>query len=180
VRQLEIGPGRERLPGFETLNVIRTPTTDHVGDARKLPFPDGAFDLVYSSHCIEHLEWFDIEAAVREWSRILKPGGTLEIFTVDALALMRGLVVLEDTGEWTGPKVGAWRQGLTKGDPYLWAVGRLMNYPKNAQEFHRALITPGYLRRCMEGAGIRDIVGLTEERGHRHGPISFGLRGVKS
>lgn len=37
--------------------------------------PDGKYDFVYSSHCLEHLDspWM----ALRNWWRILKPGGYL-------------------------------------------------------------------------------------------------------
>lgn len=184
MRQLEIGPGAERLPGFETLNIVRTPATDHVGDARNPPFEDCTFDLVYSSHCIEHIDWFDVEETIREWARILKPGGVLEVFTANGLALMKAIVRLEETGEWTGPdSYLTWRQDLVKADPYNWAVGRIMNYAKKGSVFHlhRAIITPGFLRRCFERAGLSQIEPMTnaETRGRGHGWINFGLRGHK-
>ncbi|HEY6509262.1 MAG TPA: class I SAM-dependent methyltransferase [Vicinamibacterales bacterium] len=43
------------------------------GDACALPFPDGAFDLVVSSECIEHT--VAPLAAVREIRRVVRPGG---------------------------------------------------------------------------------------------------------
>lgn len=183
MRRLEIGPGKERLPGFETLNRVKTPVTDHVGDARRPPFPDNTFDIVYSSHCIEHIEWYDVEQTIREWARIVKPGGHLEVFTVDALRLMKALVCLEDTGVWPGPAPGKWKSDLTKHDPYKWAVGRLMNYPKRtgAGWEHRALITPRYLRMCFGSVGLIEVTALTDEeaRGKQHGWINFGVRGTK-
>ncbi|MFC3227159.1 class I SAM-dependent methyltransferase [Marinibaculum pumilum] len=42
-------------------------------DGHRLPFPDGAFDLVYSSHVMEHVAHFDAFQA--EVMRILRPGG---------------------------------------------------------------------------------------------------------
>jgi SAM-dependent methyltransferase len=48
-------------------------------DARDLKFPDNAFDLVYSFHAIEHIP--DPEQALREMSRVLRPGGTYFIGT---------------------------------------------------------------------------------------------------
>jgi ubiquinone/menaquinone biosynthesis C-methylase UbiE len=47
-----------------------------------IPFEDGAFDLVLCSQVIEHV--LDAELAVRELSRVLRPGGTLVISTDNA------------------------------------------------------------------------------------------------
>jgi SAM-dependent methyltransferase len=42
-----------------------------------LPFPDESQDTVYTSHCLEHIS--DYRSAIREWFRVLKPGGHLII-----------------------------------------------------------------------------------------------------
>lgn len=47
------------------------------GDATKLPFDDGTFDVVYSSGVLHHVP--DMEGACREAVRVLKPGGTARI-----------------------------------------------------------------------------------------------------
>lgn len=45
------------------------------GDAMVLPFPDGAFDAVA---CLESLEFFpNLEAALLEMARVLRPGGVM-------------------------------------------------------------------------------------------------------
>ncbi len=183
MRCLEIGPGHERLPGFETLNVVRTPATDHVGDASKPPFQDATFDLVYSSHCIEHVEWFAVEATILEWARILKPGGQLEVHTVNGYAMMRALVDYEETGE-VPIRAGAWKRDLHQDDPYKWAAGRILNYQRKCEGgthwMHRAILTPRYMRRCFEQAGLTDLEVVAEPRGpKKHKAINMGLRGRK-
>lgn len=46
-------------------------------DASALPFDSGAFYTVYTSHLLEHV--VDPAAAIREWWRVLAPGGHLII-----------------------------------------------------------------------------------------------------
>lgn len=47
------------------------------GDAHRLPFPDGAFDRIIASEVLEHLP--DDAGALRELSRVLRPGGTIAV-----------------------------------------------------------------------------------------------------
>lgn len=185
---LEIGPGNERIPGFKTLNAVKTPITDYVGDARRPPLGHGQWDLIYSSHCIEHIDWWDIKSTIEAWARLLTVGGKLEVFTVDGYKLMKALVHLEETGEWIGPGIGTWKEDLTKRDPYTWAVGRMLNYPKKTRAdsaghywMHRAILTPNYLKRCFEEAGLVNIERLNsgDVRGKDHGWINMGFRGEK-
>ncbi|TYB95499.1 demethylmenaquinone methyltransferase [Micromonospora sp. WP24] len=47
------------------------------GDALRLPFPDGAFDAVTTSFALRNV--VDLEAALREFARIVRPGGQLVV-----------------------------------------------------------------------------------------------------
>lgn len=184
MRFLEIGPKKGKLPGFETLDAVRSPIVDHVADCRKMPFRDASFDLVYSSHVIEHIEQFEVESTIAEWVRVLKPGGTLEVHTLDANRLMKALIHLDETGEWTGPTPASWRFEQHQGDPYLWCALRIMNFPKGGSvyQMHRSLITPNFLARCFTRAGLTDLAPLTRDdaRGSKHPAfINLGLKGAK-
>jgi len=52
------------------------------GDARQLPFADGAFDRVIASEVMEHID--DDDTAMAELTRVLRPGGTIAV-TVPSL-----------------------------------------------------------------------------------------------
>lgn len=54
-------------------------------DAARLPFGDSSFDLIVSNHSLEHFP--ELEVAVREMGRVLKPGGALYIAVPDATTL---------------------------------------------------------------------------------------------
>lgn len=66
---LDIGPGLvDQVTG-------RLHCQGTVGDACCLPFPDGSFDYVISSECIEHTN--DPKKAIAEMCRVCRPGGTV-------------------------------------------------------------------------------------------------------
>ena len=66
-----------QLEGVEKLVELKD------GDARKLPFPDGTFDVALSSWALHNIyERQGREAAVREILRVLKPGGRLVIIDI--------------------------------------------------------------------------------------------------
>ena len=79
-RYLHIGCGNVILPKpFENLDTRPLEGVDHVSEAFPLPFEDNTFDLVYSSHVLEHFEKINTQAIVNEWVRILKPGGMIRL-----------------------------------------------------------------------------------------------------
>lgn len=48
-----------------------------------LPFPDDSFDAIYSYHILEHLTPEAGLRVMREWRRVLKPGGICRVSTPD-------------------------------------------------------------------------------------------------
>jgi len=83
-RRLHIG-GREKRDGWEILNILPGPDVDHVGDAVDLSrFADGSFAEVYASHVLEHFDYRQgLALALREWFRVLAPGGVLKLSVPD-------------------------------------------------------------------------------------------------
>lgn len=45
--------------------------------------------LLYASHVLEHIPWYKTEEVLREWVRVLKPGGVLEVWVPDRLKYAR-------------------------------------------------------------------------------------------
>lgn len=182
-RYLEIGPGKERIPGFETLNAVWTRNTDFVVDAsKKLPFKDKTFDLIYASHVLEHLPWYKIENTLTEIHRILKPGGIIEIWVPDGFKLIQFMINAEEGTEiYDFPN--SWFQNYVKSNAYLWANGQLLyglntSYPS----WHKTIFTNKMLRNLLFDVGFIkvDTMENSEVRGYDHGWINLGVRAYKN
>ena len=61
---------------------LSTPVDLRVGDARSLPFADGAFDAVYTSFTLELFPAEDIPVVLAESRRTLKPGGGISVVSM--------------------------------------------------------------------------------------------------
>jgi len=84
---LEIGCGNIKdYADSICLDIRLTNKVDVLADARHLPFIEGCFSLVYSSHTIEHFSHREQTRVLTEWIRVLHEGGKLEIKCPDLRA----------------------------------------------------------------------------------------------
>lgn len=186
-RKLEIGPGAYPLSGFESLNVVGGLYVDYVWNAAQpLPFDDGLFELIYASHVLEHIPWYQTVKTLREWGRILKPGGVLEVWVPDGLKICQAFVNAETAGGLTFLEDG-WSRFNEDHDPCTWASGRIFTYGDgkgtvNHPNWHRALFSERRLRQLFEQAGFENIRRMSpdEVRGVSHGWINMGICGQKA
>jgi len=185
-RRLEIGPDEKRIDGFETLNVLNLPNVDYVWNAiEPLPFPNNVFDLIYSSHTLEHIPWFLVESVLADWVSKLRPGGSLEIWVPDGLKIASAFVEAEivKSTEWTDD---GWFRFNEKKDPCKWASGRLFTYGDGTANvghpnWHRAVFSERYLSKLFEEAGLVNIERMPNSRvrGYDHGWINLGVSALK-
>lgn len=82
--RLHIG-GVEVRDGWKILNIAPGPGVDFVGPCDDLSrFPSGSVDEIYASHVLEHLSHIEeLPRALREWHRVLRPGGRAMISVPD-------------------------------------------------------------------------------------------------
>jgi predicted SAM-dependent methyltransferase len=83
-RKLHIG-GWVKADGWEILDANAAPHVDHVCNANDLSrFADGTFAEIYASHVVEHLDFTgELQSTLKEWRRVLVPGGRVCISVPD-------------------------------------------------------------------------------------------------
>jgi SAM-dependent methyltransferase len=185
-RLLEIGPGHQRILDFETADILTRKDIDYVIDcSKKLPFKDSTYDIVYASHVLEHIAWYQVDKVLQEWVIILKPGGYLELWVPDAVKICKAFIDAEVRNN-NYIDMDGWYKFNSDKDPCVWASGRIYTYgdgngdPKSPN-WHKALFSERYLSLLMSKVGLTDIAKLdrNEIRSDDHGWINLGLRGKK-
>lgn len=91
--RLNVGAGKYNDPRFVPLD-IKTGT-----DARKLPYADNSVDHLYCSHMLEHFSFYETEAILAEFARVLKPGGLLQVAVPDAVKMAKAVIDAEAIGD---------------------------------------------------------------------------------
>ena len=79
MKLLHVGCGGQKAPlsGYEEIGLDLDPKSgaDLIGSMLDIPLEDGSVDGVYTSHTLEHVTLHDGVRALKEFVRVLKPGG---------------------------------------------------------------------------------------------------------
>ena len=85
----------------EMLRFVPAGIHTRAGSMTDLPFADSTFDFAYATESLEHA--VDIERAVHEMCRVVKPGGKL-------------VIVDKNAEHWGKLKTSAWERWFTRGE----------------------------------------------------------------
>lgn len=180
--KLEMGAGEHpSTGGFEHNDIVPYPDIEIVADCRSLLMVEsGSVTIIRAIHLLEHFRPDDAEDALREWVRLLCPGGVLEIAIPDMqkLALMavlqnitlgaflRDVYGLAKVPDLPPETIGACMLRLSKGfqDGYGWVFalqrmyGPIWAAEKEQPQAHRWGYCEDSLRLAMEAAGLEAVV----------------------
>ena len=162
--------------------------SDYIADASKtLPFKNGTFNVVYSSHTLEHIPWYQVKDVLTEWIRIIKKGGSLEIWVPDGEKICKAFIKGEKemTNKYT--KDDGWYRYNEEKDNCVWASGRIFTYGDgtgniNHPNWHHSLFSKRYLTKLFKDCGLSSIQVMknSQVRGYDHGWINLGIKGTKN
>ena len=115
------------------------------GDARRLPFADGAFDRVIASEVMEHID--DDDTAMAELTRVLRPGGTIAV-TVPSLFPEKVCWSLSE--DYHAPKVAGGHVRIYRRQQIVAMLRAAGMVPTGHHRVH-ALHSPYWWLRCLVG-----------------------------
>jgi SAM-dependent methyltransferase len=102
-----LGSGKRHIPNFIHLDIIDYPHIDHVTSIDNLSMiQDNSVDLIYNCHVLEHFKRQEVNRVLKEWHRVLKPGGTLRTSVPDFEKLVEVYQRYKDLKLIIGPLFG--------------------------------------------------------------------------
>lgn len=104
---LHAGCGPQIAAGFINLDYRWVPGVDVVWDlGRPLPFLADRFRGIITEHCLEHFDEIDLLAILREFYRVLQPGGRLRIVVPSLEIHARRYLTALDQSAGSSPAAG--------------------------------------------------------------------------
>ena len=116
-------------------------------DITKLVFKDNEIGLIYSSHVIEYFDREEVIPVLKEWRRVLRPGGILRVAVPDFEAMAKLYVGGKfPLSNFLGPLYGKMKMGM-KGP----------NEANAPTIYHKTVYDFQGLKEVLETSGFRNV-----------------------
>ncbi len=140
--KLHLGCGKRFIPGFVHVDLD---TFEHIDVQTSLDdlsmFADDSAELIYSAHTLEYFDRIEVAEVLKEWRRVLQPGGLLRLAVPDFEALVEVYREYGDLNMILGP-----------------LFGRIeVKTPQPSVFYHKTVYDFQSLKTVLEEAGFCDV-----------------------
>ncbi|WP_293351607.1 methyltransferase domain-containing protein [Phenylobacterium sp.] len=158
--KLNLGCGDKILEGFVNVDVVESRAgqkPDVICDLHQLnPFADDSADEIMAIHVVEHFWRWEVVDILKEWVRVLKPGGKMILECPNLISACQAVLADPDRATLPGAE-GQRSMWVLYGDP-RWQDPLMV---------HRWGYTPRSLAHVMHDAGLVEL---------RQEPAQYKLR----
>ena len=82
-KRLNLGCGNKFLPNYVNVDIVNIKGVDEIFDLDVIPYSDNSIAAISSEHALEHVSHDRAKNALKEWFRVLEPGGELMLYIPD-------------------------------------------------------------------------------------------------
>ncbi len=105
--KLHLGCGKKFIPGYYHVDLDTHPHIDRYANIGELGFlSDRSASVIYSCHAFEYFDRVQAKEILKEWHRVLVPGGVLRLAVPDFEGLLKVYQKTGELGRILGPMYG--------------------------------------------------------------------------
>jgi predicted SAM-dependent methyltransferase len=141
--KIHLGCWTRNIPGFVNIDLVDLPHIHYKQNIDDLSlFSDCSAELIYSSHNFEYFDRLEGEKVLKEWRRVLKPGGTLRIAVPDFDKLIEVYKTTSSIDKILGPLFGRMPINTEDGQKVL---------------YHKTVYNYDSLKKMLEECGFINV-----------------------
>lgn len=142
-RKLHLGCGPRRADGYCNVDITPRDTVDITDDVSKLTlFPDNHATAIYACHVLEHFSHEECKQVLRNWFRVLAPGGEVRISVPDIDRIVK--IYMKN-----------WEHFQT--EPHAPWIGLIYGGQTDQYDFHKTGFNFCWMRYLLKEIGFTDI-----------------------
>lgn len=141
--KLHLGCWHRYFPGWVHVDLCDMEHIDYKTGVDDLSMiPDEAADIVYASHVLEYFDRFQARDVLKEWRRVLKPGGTVRLAVPNFESITKLYQQTGDVEKCVGLLYGRMEIQTETGPQML---------------YHKTVWDFDFLKRVLEECGFGDV-----------------------
>lgn len=138
--KLHLGCGKKYIPGFIHIDALQYHHIDYCQQVDELDnFSNASASLIYACHVLEHFSRWEYIKVLKEWFRVLEPGGVLRLSVPDFAACAKLY----------------YEEGLQSGLTGL--VGLVIGGQRDKYDFHRMIFDEQLLSNSLMEVGFNNV-----------------------
>lgn len=106
--RLNIGCGGRNVEGFIGVDAVPRPAAKIVAKADSIPLEDGTVSEIMAIHLWEHFYRWECAGVLKEWKRLLKPGGKLVLELPNLIKVCENIIRNRMVGGKHPDQLGMW------------------------------------------------------------------------
>lgn len=153
--KLDLGAGNTKHAGFTSVDLY-DPEADICADICHLPFDYDSVDQIVCYQVVEHVPYWQSQSVFEEMYRVLKPGATAIVETVDFDYVARAILKDGLEEKWIWNVYGQYYRP--------WDKDRYPDWENNAASIHRNAWNERRIREICEPLGFEVVLQTMDEK----------------
>jgi glycosyltransferase involved in cell wall biosynthesis len=147
-KSLNLGCGNKRLSNYVNVDIVKNENVDEVFQLYDIPYQDNSISSINCEHALEHVSFERVRQAIKEWMRVLKPGGELLLYLPDLEECARKYLTADNSRTVNYIPEKEWFRAT------IFGIQRNENGSDTEHQFHLSGFSKEEIKQLLESEGF--------------------------